>query len=160
MEHITLKKLVKKDLLQQIWLNTDGLVSDLDINKKSFGEILTGNHSWYSDATNNMEDVRISSFAKVLGHLHKMSDLNPDKLASIFSEGVLDRADLLTYLSSIKEKDEYLKEIIKEHKIRFSKIRSSLDKLYHQGKLEEDDLNRGYNELANILDELERESNG
>jgi hypothetical protein len=159
-EQTILKKLVKKDLLQQIWLKTDRLVSQSGNNRKKFGENLTGHHSWYSDATNNYEDVRISSFARVLGLLHKESNIDNVELASIFSKEVLARAELLTYLSSTSEEEEYVREIIKDKRIIFSDIRGSLDNLYRQDKLGDADLNQGYTELGHILAELERESDG
>lgn len=155
MDRETLKVLVKKDLLHQIWLKIDRKVNTSGTKRKKFGEELTGNHSWYSDASNNLEDIRMSSFVRIISLLNKYS--HHVDLQSILTKDVMIRAEVLTYLSSNKEEDKYLRNIIKEHMNIFSEIRRSLDILFRQDKLGSSNLNKGYKELKNIMDELECE---
>lgn len=159
MKQTVLKKIVKEDLLHSIWLEIDKLVSNLsDSNRTQFGQEITGNHSWYSAALNEGEDIQLSSLVRIFGQL---SEEAPQKerilFENIFSEKNLQKGRLLSYLTSTKENQSYLPEIIKQYKDIFKEIKNNLAPLYREGRLKE---NQGYEELVNILQEMESGNNG
>src|SRR5699024_7871057 len=127
MKQKVLKKLVKEELLHSIWLEIDKLVSNYtDSNRTQFGQEITGNHSWYSAALNEGEDIRLSSLIRIFGQL---SEETPEEeripFENIFSEKNLQKGRLLSYLTSTKEDQSYLPEIIKQYEDIFKEIKNN-----------------------------------
>lgn len=162
MEQVVLKKLVRKELLHSIWLEIDKLVSNLsDSNRTQFGKEISGNHSWYSGALNEGEDIQLSSLVRIFGQLFE--DAPQEKripFESIFSEKVLRKGRLLSYLTSTKEVKSYLPEVIKQYEDTFKEIKNNLAPLYREGRLGDNKMDQAYQELAEILQEMESGKNG
>lgn len=162
MDLIALKKLVKKDLLIRFWRNIDQVVGGLNVNQSNISIDITGGHSWFSDASNNSEDIRISSLIRVLEKVNEHLKAEEEKIdfSKVFTEQILDRASLLNYLSSTQEDMTSIKNIILEHQEEFDEIRITLGPLYQLEKLNHSSLVKGYEELGQILNELEGEGYG
>ena len=162
MDLIILKRLVKKELLHSIWLEIDKLVSKRpDSNRTQYGQKISGNHSWYSGASNQGEDIQLSSLVRIFGQLSQENN-QEEKIPfeNIFSEKTLRKGKLLSYLISSKEEDSYLPEIIKQYEEIFQDIRRNLTPLYREGRLGDHALNQGYEELTTLLQEMESGQDG
>lgn len=159
MEQEELKKLVKKELLQSIWLEIEKSVSGIsDLSRTQFGQEINGNHSWYSGALNEGEDIRLSSLVRIFGQLsEEIPEEERIPFERIFSEKVMVKGRLLSYLTSTKEDQSYLPEIIKQYEDIFKEVKNNLAPLYREGRLQ---TAQGYEEMTNILKEMESDKNG
>lgn len=157
MNQDALRELVKKELLLSIWLKISNLISKYSkLNISTFGSEITGHHSWLSTALNKGEDIRLSSLVRIFGQLSvELTEHENIPFEEIFTEKILQKALLLSQLTSNQESPAYLFTIIKEYEDIFKDIQNTLLPLYREGELNEKKLALVYEQLTEFLKETE-----
>ncbi|MBO1005910.1 hypothetical protein [Pseudogracilibacillus auburnensis] len=99
--------------------------------------------NWFNDAYNNNEDIRISSFVRVLSVIGQELDLSEYKLGALFDEKILKIASLVNTLSD--EDDAYVESFIQADRSIFIDLLGdwgSLDYRKKLNKAENDNLDK------------------
>lgn len=107
-----LLKLLKKSMLYRLMDNLDRLVITAKLTHREVSYRTGNSHSWFNDAYNNNEDIRISSFIKVLSVLKQEIESlsNPEinfhqEFINLFDDNILKIATMIGEFSDEEERE-------------------------------------------------------
>lgn len=106
-------KLLKKSLLYRLMTNLDRrLISKTRLTHREISYRTGNSHSWFNDAYNNIEDISISSFIKVLSVIKpeieslKQPEVNfQNELINLLDGSILKIASIIGELSDEEQQD-------------------------------------------------------
>ncbi|WIM41140.1 hypothetical protein PO903_09810 [Paenibacillus sp. PK4536] len=127
-----LESLMKKILIYRFTRNIDKILHDNKISHHEISMNSGRNNNWFNRTFNDLEDMRISSFLKMLSAMNKLSgntknQLKPFNLEDILGNDVLDISSILNDLNSddldhLLQHDKELAESLNNLKFYFDTI--------------------------------------
>jgi len=114
-------RLLKKSMLYRLMSNTDKLLSDLNLTHRELSNRIGNADNWFNDAFNNYEDIRLSSFTRVLSVIQQEINLESYNLTTIFDDTILNIGLLIGGLSD-EDDEEHIKNIIILEKSLFTDL--------------------------------------
>src|SRR5699024_3844271 len=152
-----LAKMMKKALLYRLMNILDDIVNKSDLTHSDLSSRVGNAKNWFNDASNNNEDIRISSFMRILSVVDEVDKVNLDKytLKDFFDDKILKIAKLMRMLPD--EHPDYVEDFIKNDLNIFIELLADWRSLEYRKKLteiEQDTLT----EINNLIDFLKKEN--
>jgi len=152
-----LAKMMKKALLYRLMYNLDEIVNKSNLTHSDLSSRVGNAKNWFNDAYNNDEDIRISSFVRILSVVDEVGKVNLDKytLKDFFDDKILKIASLMRMLPD--EHIDYVEDFIRNDLNIFIGLLADWRSLEYRKKLTKGEQNN-LTEINNLINFLKKEN--
>ncbi|HLQ82525.1 MAG TPA: hypothetical protein VK121_01585 [Pseudogracilibacillus sp.] len=152
-----LAKMMKKALLYRLMYNLDEIVNKSNLTHSDLSSRVGNAKNWFNDAYNNDEDIRISSFVRILSIVDEVGKVNLDKytLKDFFDDKILKIASLMRMLPD--EHIDYVEDFIRNDLNIFIGLLADWRSLEYRKKLTKGEQNN-LTEINNLINFLKKEN--
>src|SRR5699024_4342686 len=152
-----LAKMMKKALLYRLMYNLGETVNESNLNHSDLSSRVGNAKNWFNDAINNNEDIRISSFMRILSVVDEVGKVNLDEytLKDFFDDKILKIAKLMRMLPD--EHPDYVEDFIRNDLNIFIGLLADWRSMEYRNKLTEIE-QENLAEVNDLIDCLKKEN--